>query len=115
MNAPVSSPQSSPMSTPTTTPDVYAKTALPETGLRNYWYPLQDRYPHRGAQLSQGSCMYPGSGTLTCLTDAFNRIHDGEEKHEPAYVPIFFCRLHGCKIDDRTPPRSPRLAFTIVE
>jgi phenylpropionate dioxygenase-like ring-hydroxylating dioxygenase large terminal subunit len=78
--------------------DVYARTALPVTGLRNYWYPvlaawrlgakprpikilgedivlfrdagkifaLRDRCPHRGAQLSQGSCLYRGSGTLTC-------------------------------------------------
>jgi phenylpropionate dioxygenase-like ring-hydroxylating dioxygenase large terminal subunit len=89
---------SSSLSTPMATADVYAKTALPETGLRNYWYPvlagwrlgkkpraikilgedivlfrdagrihaLQDRCPHRGAQLSQGTCLYPGSGALTC-------------------------------------------------
>lgn len=84
--------------TPLAPQDVYAKTAVPETGLRNYWYPvlagwrlrskprsvkilnedivlfrdggkihaLQDRCPHRGARLSQGSCLYRGSGTLTC-------------------------------------------------
>lgn len=87
-----------PMSSPTPANDVYAKTGVPELGLRNYWYPvlaswrlrkkpraikilgeeivlfrdagkvhaLQDRCPHRGALLSQGSCLYPGSGTLSC-------------------------------------------------
>lgn len=79
-------------------PNVYKKTGLPETGFRNYWYPvfaawrlrrkprtvrllgidvvlfrdggklyaLKDQCAHRGARLSQGKCLYPGSGTLTC-------------------------------------------------
>jgi phenylpropionate dioxygenase-like ring-hydroxylating dioxygenase large terminal subunit len=29
-------------------------------------YALSDRCPHRGARLSQGKCLYPGSGTVTC-------------------------------------------------
>jgi nitrite reductase/ring-hydroxylating ferredoxin subunit len=29
-------------------------------------YALGDRCPHRGARLSQGKCLYPGSGTITC-------------------------------------------------
>jgi phenylpropionate dioxygenase-like ring-hydroxylating dioxygenase large terminal subunit len=29
-------------------------------------YALGDRCPHRGARLSQGKCLYPGSGTLSC-------------------------------------------------
>jgi phenylpropionate dioxygenase-like ring-hydroxylating dioxygenase large terminal subunit len=98
MNAPMSSSISTSMSPPPASADVYAKTALPETGLRNYWYPvlaawrlrkkpravkilgedivlfrnggkiyaLQDRCPHRGAKLSQGACLYPGSGSLSC-------------------------------------------------
>src|SRR5438552_1095882 len=27
---------------------------------------LQDRCAHRGARLSKGKCLYPGSGTITC-------------------------------------------------
>ena len=78
--------------------DAYARTGLPPSGFRNYWYPvlaswrlrrrpravrvlgedivlfrdggkvhaLQDRCPHRGARLSQGECVFPGSGTLSC-------------------------------------------------
>ena len=78
--------------------NVYEKTSLPETGFRNYWYPvfaawrlgqkprtvrllgedvvlfrdggrlyaLKDQCAHRGARLSKGKCLYPGSGTLTC-------------------------------------------------
>ncbi|HEX3953411.1 MAG TPA: aromatic ring-hydroxylating dioxygenase subunit alpha [Stellaceae bacterium] len=77
----------------------YDAGGLPETGLRNYWYPvlagwrlrgkpkairvlgedivlfrdkggkvyaLANRCAHRGAMLSQGKCLYPGSGTLSC-------------------------------------------------
>ena len=29
-------------------------------------YALRDRCAHRGARLSQGKCLYPGTGTLTC-------------------------------------------------
>ena len=29
-------------------------------------YALAERCPHRGARLSQGRCLYPGSGTLSC-------------------------------------------------
>jgi nitrite reductase/ring-hydroxylating ferredoxin subunit len=29
-------------------------------------YALSDRCPHRGARLSQGKCLYPGTGTLSC-------------------------------------------------
>ncbi|MBV9553172.1 MAG: aromatic ring-hydroxylating dioxygenase subunit alpha [Alphaproteobacteria bacterium] len=29
-------------------------------------FALAERCPHRGARLSQGKCLYPGSGTLTC-------------------------------------------------
>ncbi|MBV9825167.1 MAG: Rieske 2Fe-2S domain-containing protein [Alphaproteobacteria bacterium] len=29
-------------------------------------YALSDRCPHRGARLSQGKCLYPGSGTVSC-------------------------------------------------
>ncbi len=29
-------------------------------------YALQDRCAHRGAKLSRGKCLYPGSGTLSC-------------------------------------------------
>jgi nitrite reductase/ring-hydroxylating ferredoxin subunit len=29
-------------------------------------YALNDRCPHRGARLSQGHCLYPGSGTICC-------------------------------------------------
>ena len=29
-------------------------------------YALGERCPHRGAALSQGKCLYPGSGTITC-------------------------------------------------
>ena len=29
-------------------------------------YALSERCPHRGARLSQGKCLYPGSGTLSC-------------------------------------------------
>jgi phenylpropionate dioxygenase-like ring-hydroxylating dioxygenase large terminal subunit len=78
--------------------NVYETTGLPETGFRNYWYPvfaawrlgrkpktvrllgedvvlfrdggklyaLKDQCAHRGARLSKGKCLYPGSGKLTC-------------------------------------------------
>jgi phenylpropionate dioxygenase-like ring-hydroxylating dioxygenase large terminal subunit len=78
--------------------DPYEHTGLPQSGLRNYWYPvlalwrlgrkpkavkilgedivlyrdggnihaLQDRCAHRGAKLSLGKCLYPGSGTISC-------------------------------------------------
>jgi nitrite reductase/ring-hydroxylating ferredoxin subunit len=29
-------------------------------------YALADRCPHRGASLSQGKCLYPGTGTISC-------------------------------------------------
>jgi phenylpropionate dioxygenase-like ring-hydroxylating dioxygenase large terminal subunit len=29
-------------------------------------YALRDRCPHRGARLSQGKCLYPGTGTISC-------------------------------------------------
>jgi phenylpropionate dioxygenase-like ring-hydroxylating dioxygenase large terminal subunit len=29
-------------------------------------YALSERCPHRGARLSQGKCLYPGSGTISC-------------------------------------------------
>jgi nitrite reductase/ring-hydroxylating ferredoxin subunit len=29
-------------------------------------YALSERCPHRGASLSQGKCLYPGSGTISC-------------------------------------------------
>ncbi|HTQ33423.1 MAG TPA: Rieske (2Fe-2S) protein, partial [Stellaceae bacterium] len=29
-------------------------------------YALAERCPHRGARLSQGKCLYPGSGTISC-------------------------------------------------
>jgi phenylpropionate dioxygenase-like ring-hydroxylating dioxygenase large terminal subunit len=29
-------------------------------------YALSERCPHRGARLSQGKCLYPGTGTITC-------------------------------------------------
>jgi phenylpropionate dioxygenase-like ring-hydroxylating dioxygenase large terminal subunit len=29
-------------------------------------YALAERCPHRGARLSQGKCLYPGTGTLSC-------------------------------------------------
>ncbi len=29
-------------------------------------YAVQDRCPHRGVKLSAGSCLYPGTGTITC-------------------------------------------------
>jgi phenylpropionate dioxygenase-like ring-hydroxylating dioxygenase large terminal subunit len=76
----------------------HSSNALPELGLRNYWYPaiaswrlrrrprsikllgeyimlfrdggklfaLADRCSHRGAPLSMGKCLYPGSGTISC-------------------------------------------------
>jgi phenylpropionate dioxygenase-like ring-hydroxylating dioxygenase large terminal subunit len=33
---------------------------------RGKLYALSDRCPHRGARLSQGKCLYPGTGTLSC-------------------------------------------------
>jgi phenylpropionate dioxygenase-like ring-hydroxylating dioxygenase large terminal subunit len=33
---------------------------------RGNLYALAERCPHRGARLSQGKCLYPGSGTLSC-------------------------------------------------
>ncbi len=33
---------------------------------RGLVYALGDRCPHRGARLSQGKCLYPGTGTLSC-------------------------------------------------
>ena len=29
-------------------------------------FALAERCPHRGARLSQGKCLYPGSGTISC-------------------------------------------------
>src|SRR5215472_6398569 len=29
-------------------------------------YALAERCPHRGARLSRGRCLYPGSGTISC-------------------------------------------------
>jgi phenylpropionate dioxygenase-like ring-hydroxylating dioxygenase large terminal subunit len=33
---------------------------------RGKLYALGDRCPHRGARLSLGKCLYPGTGTITC-------------------------------------------------
>ena len=42
------------------------------------------------------------------LADAFDDIDDGEEQHEPADVPMVFCRSRGCRTDDGPSSRRHR-------